>query len=75
MRQPQAKALTHDERKASEAAFQGEPFNPAWSDSARAVYDGVVEAMAKRGARSVGELATELAAPEVQEAVLVSEES
>lgn len=41
--------LTHDERKASEAAFRGLPFDPSWSQSARAVYDGIVEAMAKKG--------------------------
>ena len=42
---PQPKALTHDERKAAAAAFAGQPFNEAWSASARAVYDGVVKAM------------------------------
>ncbi|RMH35482.1 MAG: hypothetical protein D6690_08635 [Nitrospirae bacterium] len=41
--------LTHDERKASEAAFRGLPFDPSWSQSARAVYDGIVKAMAKKG--------------------------
>jgi hypothetical protein len=42
---PISKALTHDEKKAAEAAFAGHPFNEAWSASARAVYDGIVKAM------------------------------
>lgn len=37
--------LSHDEKKASEAAFRGLPFNPAWSQSARSVYDGIIQAM------------------------------
>lgn len=40
-----ARALSHDERKAAEAAFTGRPFDPAWSLSARAVYDGIVKAL------------------------------
>jgi hypothetical protein len=39
------KALTHDEKKAAEAAFAGHPFNEAWSAAARAVYDGIVKAL------------------------------
>jgi len=42
---PPSKALTHDEKKAAEAAFAGHPFNEAWSASARAVYDGIVKAL------------------------------
>jgi hypothetical protein len=42
---PPPKALTHDERKAAEAAFAGRPFNEAWSASAKAVYDGIVKAL------------------------------
>lgn len=41
----QSRSLTHDEAKASEAAFKGLPFNPAWSNSARVVYDGIVQAL------------------------------
>jgi len=37
--------LSHDERKAAEAAFAGRPFNPAWSESARKVYDGLIQAL------------------------------
>jgi hypothetical protein len=36
--------LTHDERKAAEAAFAGRPFDPSWSNAARAVYDGILAA-------------------------------
>jgi hypothetical protein len=39
--------LTHDERKAAEAAFRGDPFNPAWSGAAAKVYAGIVSAMEK----------------------------
>jgi hypothetical protein len=39
------KSLTNDEKKAAEAAFNGRPFNSAWSLSARAVYDGIVNAL------------------------------
>ena len=42
---PLPKALTHDEKKAADAAFSGRPFNEAWSASARAVYDGIVKAL------------------------------
>lgn len=43
--QPTPRALTHDEQKAAEAAFGGRPFNPAWSASARKVYDGLIQAL------------------------------
>ena len=36
--------LTHDELKASEAAFQERPFNEAWSQAARTVYEGILAA-------------------------------
>ncbi|MGH7218816.1 MAG: hypothetical protein ACREI1_00620 [Nitrospiraceae bacterium] len=42
---PPPKALSHDEKKAADAAFAGRPFNEAWSASARAVYDGIVKAL------------------------------
>jgi hypothetical protein len=42
---PPPKALSHDEKKAADAAFTGRPFNEAWSASARAVYDGIVRAL------------------------------
>ena len=43
----QTRPLTHDEKKASEAAFRGLPFNPEWSQSAKSVYDGIIDAMEK----------------------------
>lgn len=39
------RVLTHDERKAADAAFSGRPFNPAWSESAKRVYEGLVHAL------------------------------
>lgn len=38
------RALSHDEKKAAEAAYQGKPPQPTWSKSARAVYEGVLKA-------------------------------
>lgn len=42
------RSLTHDETKAAEAAFKGEPFNPAWSAAAATVYAGITQAIEKR---------------------------
>ena len=42
------RSLTYDETKASEAAFKGEPFNPAWSAAAATVCAGITEVMEKR---------------------------
>jgi hypothetical protein len=41
---PVPRALTHDERKAADAAFAGRPFDPSWSEAARTVYDGILAA-------------------------------
>lgn len=35
--------LTHDEHKASEAAFHGLPLNPKWSKHAQDIYFGILE--------------------------------
>lgn len=43
MRTP--RTLTHDERKAAEAAFSRRPLNPAWSASAQRVYEGLIKAL------------------------------
>ncbi len=43
----QPRPLTHDEKKASEAAFRGLPFNPKWSQSAKTVYDGILASLNK----------------------------
>lgn len=40
-----SRMLTHDERKAAEAAFSRRPFNPAWSESAKRVYEGLIQAL------------------------------
>ena len=45
---PSPKALTHDEKKAADAAFTGRPFNEAWSAAARTVYDGIIKALPHR---------------------------
>jgi len=42
------------EKKAAEAAFRGEPFNPAWSAAAARVYEGILMA---KGVRSLESLA------------------
>ena len=34
---------THDEHKASEAAFQGLPLDPKWSKKAQEIYLGILE--------------------------------
>ncbi len=41
--------LTHDEIKASEAAFRGLPFNPSWTNSAKEIYDGILQALGETG--------------------------
>jgi hypothetical protein len=42
---PPPKALTHDEKKAADAAFAGRPFNETWSASARTIYEGIVKVL------------------------------
>lgn len=39
------RTLTHDERKAADAAFAGRPLNPAWSEAAKRVYEGLIQAL------------------------------
>lgn len=43
----QGRVLTHDEKKASEAAFRGLPMDNSWTDSAKAVYEGLIRALGK----------------------------
>lgn len=50
-----ARILTHDERKAAEAAFARRPFNPAWSESAKRVYAGLIEALPTLPEESIAE--------------------
>ncbi|MCY4614563.1 MAG: hypothetical protein OXB94_13220 [Nitrospira sp.] len=40
----QLRPLTHDEKKAAEAAYRGRAFDASWSQAARAVYDGILTA-------------------------------
>lgn len=42
---PNPRLLTHDERKAADAAFAGRPCNPTWSESAKRVYEGLIGVM------------------------------
>lgn len=39
--------LTHDEMKASEAAFGGQPMDDNWTQSAKSVYEGIIQALGK----------------------------
>ena len=55
MTRPTPRSLTSDEKKAAEAAFHGIPFDPAWSNAARVVYDGITEALATRERPSLEE--------------------
>lgn len=41
------RSLTHDEKKASEAAFRGLPLDDHWTEAAKAVYEGIVQALGK----------------------------
>ena len=56
--------LSHDELKAAEAAFRGQPVNPKWTVSAQEIYHGIV---AQTGGRdivaSVSETVTEIEEP------------
>ncbi len=53
---PSPRDLTYDEKKAAEAAFRGEPFNPAWSVAAATVYEGIVSAMCRMQVAALTEL-------------------
>ncbi len=52
----QSRPLTHDEKKASEAAFRGLPQDENWTDSAKLVYQGIIQAL--------GQDSSELLAPQ-----------
>ena len=58
--------LTNDEKKAAAAAFARRPFNPAWSEKARLVYDGIINALpsAVDSMEEAGELTQETSEPE-----------
>ncbi len=44
MDKKQPRALSHDEKKAAEAAYQGKPPLSSWTKSAQAVYEGILKA-------------------------------
>jgi hypothetical protein len=46
--QERVRPLSHDEKKAAEAAFRGAPFDPKWSEAARRIYLGISTAVANR---------------------------
>jgi hypothetical protein len=49
----EAFSLSLDEQRAAEAAFRGDPFDPGWSEAARAVYQGITRAQRALGAPGV----------------------
>ena len=55
--------LTHDERKAAEAAFRGIPVNPNWTERARSVYFGINSALSLRAGTNTITTATEVEKP------------
>jgi hypothetical protein len=63
-------SLTHDEHKASEAAFQGLPLDPAWTNKAQAIYHGIREAMVARDAQQATTVAADQRALQEFEPVL-----
>ena len=42
-----SRPLTHDEKKASDAAFRGLPQDTNWTDSAKSIYEGIIQALGK----------------------------
>lgn len=53
------RTLTYDEKKAAEAAFRGESFNPAWSAAAARVYEGILAAKGARALETLADAATD----------------
>jgi hypothetical protein len=50
------RSLTHDEKKAAEAAFNGSPYDPKWSEGALKVYWGLSAAIANKRHEAFQEL-------------------
>ncbi len=50
------RGLTHDEKRAAEAAFRGLPPDPRWSTAARSVYDGLLMALPTATGPHLGEI-------------------
>jgi len=61
------RTLTHDERKAAEAAFSGRPFNSAWSQSAKLVYEGLSRAIPPKPDESLALLPPEIHAEAISQ--------
>ena len=66
-KQEPPRALTHDEQKAADAAFGGRPFNPAWSASAKKIYEGLTGALPKKPEES--EASTDADVPQAEDTV------
>lgn len=66
-KQQTPRTLTHDEQKAADAAFGGRPFNPAWSASAKKIYEGLTGALPKLPEEA--ELSALVEGPSAEEAV------
>lgn len=58
------RTLSHDEKKAAEAAFRGLPCDPHWTPAAQAVYHGIVDAVNTRGGEPPAQTDTAPSAPE-----------
>ena len=59
------RSLTHDEKKASEAAFRGLPLDENWTESAKSVYEGIVQALDQHPSTlNIPENTSEQASPE-----------
>jgi hypothetical protein len=68
--QQEHRPLTHDEKKAAEAAFKGTPFDPQWSKAARKVYLGVSAAIANTRNEAFPEMSSSQPTTLVRRAVL-----
>ena len=69
MHQTAVRPLTHDEKKAAEAAFRGAPFDPKWSDAARKIYLGISAAVANQRQNAFKDIVLPIAKPVSQPAI------
>ena len=67
--------LTHDEKKAAEAAFRGAPFNPKWSEAARKVYQGISSTLSEKPSKILSELAARTPALSAKSTVVEKKKS
>ena len=68
------RALTHDEKKATDAAFKGLPLDSSWTEAAKTVYEGIIQALGKQSALEIGSQTDDLPGPQ-QEAELPTVEN